>query len=192
MALATTACHAHDDAREPVAPPAATAIDSEPEPLPVGSAPARARNEKANEPFVGTAGIVDVPRQGAPSVLSAVRAARHDGYDRVVFEFSGGVPGYHVEYIDRPVRDCGAGDSIPVAGDAWLEVRFFPAFAHTEQGQPTLPFREVRPNLPNVLEVERTCDFEAVVTWVLGTRSPKRYRVLELADPSRFVIDVRH
>jgi hypothetical protein len=136
--------------------------------------------------------MVDVPRQGAPSVLAAVRAARHDGYDRVVFEFSGGVPGYHVEYIDRPVRDCGAGDPIPVAGDAWLEVRFFPAFAHTEQGQPTLPFREVRPNLPNVLEVERTCDFEAVVTWVLGTRSPKRYRVLELADPSRFVIDVRH
>jgi hypothetical protein len=142
-------------------------------------------------PFTGTAGIVDVPRQGAPSVLTAVRAAGHAGYDRVVFEFSGDVPGYHVEYVDRPVRDCGSGDPKPVAGDAWLEVRFFPAHAHDEQGQPTVPSRELRPNLPNVLEIERTCDFEAVVTWVLGVRSPGRYRVLELSAPSRFVVDVR-
>jgi hypothetical protein len=124
--------------------------------------------------------------------LLAVRAAKHAGFDRVVFEFRGAVPGYHLEYIDRPVRDCGAGDPKPIAGDAWLEVRLYPAHAHEENGSPTIPERELRPELPNVLEIERTCDFEAVVTWVLGVASPKRYRVLELAEPARLVVDVAH
>jgi len=30
------------------------------------------------------------------------------------------------------------------------------------------------------------------VTWVLAVQSPNRYRVLELEDPARLVIDVRH
>jgi hypothetical protein len=142
--------------------------------------------------FAGTAGILEVLRQGAPGLLTAVRAAGHEGYDRVVFEFQGRVPGYHVEYVDRPVRDCGAGEPRPIAGDAWLEIRFSPANAHDEQGRPTIPAREFHPNLANVLEVERTCDFEAVVTWVLGTRSPKRFRVLELRDPPRLALDVEN
>jgi hypothetical protein len=139
---------------------------------------------------VGTAGIVDVKRDRAPSTLLAVRAATHPGFDRVVFEFRGAVPGYHLEYIDRPVRDCGAGEPRPIAGDAWLEVRLSPAYAHEEDGRPTVPARELLPRLPNVLEIERTCDFEAVVTWVLGVASPNRYRVLELSDPPRLVVDV--
>jgi hypothetical protein len=192
LGFVTVACQARNERAPLLVAPGMTATAAPPVASPTGSAPVPARGENANEPFVGTAGIVDVVRHGSPSVLAAVRAARHEGYDRVVFEFTGGVPGYHVEYVDRPVRDCGAGDPKPIAGDAWLEVRFFPAFAHTEQGQPTVPFNEFQSNLPNVLEVERTCDFEAVVTWVLGTRSPKRYRVLELSDPSRVVIDVRH
>jgi hypothetical protein len=185
-------CHAHNDrAPEPARATALTASETPPPAASVGSARGPAR-EKPGAPFTGTVGIVDVPRTGAPSTLTDVRAASHEGYDRVVFEFRGAAPGYHVEYVDRPVRDCGAGEPRPIAGDGWLEVRFFPANAHDEQGRPTVPFGELRPNLPNVVEVERTCDFEAVVTWVLGTRSPKRYRVLELTAPTRFVVDVRH
>jgi hypothetical protein len=143
-------------------------------------------------PFTGTVGLTNVQRQGMPSELVAVRSAEHFGYDRVVFEFRGAVPGYHIEYVDHPVRDCGAGDPRSIAGDAWLEVRFYPANAHDEQGRPTVKARELRPKLANVLELERTCDFEAVVTWVLGTKSPKRYRVLELTQPPRLAVDVEH
>jgi hypothetical protein len=142
--------------------------------------------------FEKTAGIVELKREGTPSVLRAVRAASNPGHDRVVFEFDGGVPGFHLEYIDKPVRDCGAGDVKPIAGDGWLEVRFYPAYAHTEEGQPTVRERELRPALPIVREIERTCDFEAVVTWVVGTASPNRYRVFELSAPSRLVVDIDH
>ena len=127
-----------------------------------------------------------------PSVLTAVRAAKGDDYDRVVFEFGERVPGYHLEYVGEPVLDCGAGDAKPVEGKARLEARFYPANAHTEEGRPTVPQRELKPALPVVREVERTCDFEAVVTWVIGTTAQNPYSVLELADPPRLVIDIAH
>jgi hypothetical protein len=142
--------------------------------------------------FEKTVGIVSVPREGFPRMQMGLRAAAHQGFDRVVFEFQGGVPGFHLEYVDHPVRDCGAGEPQDIAGDAHLEVRMSPANAHTEEGKPTVPEREIKPGLPNVREIQRTCDFEAVVTWVIGVGSPNRFRAFELADPPRLVVDIDH
>jgi hypothetical protein len=137
-------------------------------------------------------GIVGVPTEGPAQLLREVRAAAHEGYDRVVFEFAAGVPGYHLEYIDSPVRACGSGDVVSSPGDAWLEVRLTPANAHDEQGKPTMAFAAQTLGLPNLLRVERTCDFEAMTTYVLSVRSPLAYRVLTLSDPPRIVVDVAH
>ena len=140
-----------------------------------------------------TAGIVDLePAAGGIATLRSVRAARHDGFDRVVWELSGPAPGVHVEYVDRPVRQCGSGDPVPLPGDAWLEVRLEPAVAHTEEGRPTMGERRAEPGLPLVLEIVQTCDFEAVVAWAVAVRSPERFHVSVLADPTRVVVDLRH
>lgn len=140
-----------------------------------------------------TAGIIDRPQPDAfPATLLAVRTDAHDGFDRIVFEFDNRVPGYHIEYIDQPVRKCGSGRVTRMAGDGWLEVRMYPANAHTPEGRPTVAERERMPNLPVISELELTCDFEAVVTWVLGVESPNRYRVRELGNPPRLVVDLQH
>lgn len=140
-----------------------------------------------------TAGIIDRPRSDQPAArLVAVRTGTHEGFDRVVFEFDERLPGYHIEYIDKPVRKCGSGKVAPLAGDGWLEVRMYPARAHTEEGQPTVSNRERMPKLPVLSELELTCDFEAVVIWVFGVESPNRYQVRELSSPPRLVIDLRH
>ena len=141
-----------------------------------------------------TAGIVEY-KAVPPGValLTDVRAARHDGFDRIVFEFgSGAPPGYHLEYIDKPVRKCGSGEPTPIAGDGWLEVRFEPADAHTPSGAPTILDRDQKVDLEVVKELELTCDFEAIVSWVLGVRRPNKYRVLALNEPIRLVVDVKH
>lgn len=126
-------------------------------------------------------------------VLERVRAAANQGFDRVVFEFeSGRLPGYALEYVDRPVRRCGSGRAVEVAGTGWLEVRFDPANVHTEEGRPTVEERSLAPGLPALRQLTLTCDFEARVTWVLGVAAPGRYRVMELRDPTRLVVDVAH
>lgn len=141
-----------------------------------------------------TAGIVRIPpvEGRGVAILRSVRAARHEGSDRVVWEFTGGRPGVHVEYVDRPVRACGSGFPVELPGDGWLEVRFEPAAAHDVDGERTFDEDRLAPRLPVVLEVVSTCDFEAVVTWVAGVASPEPYRVTLLDDPARVVVDVRH
>jgi hypothetical protein len=56
----------------------------------------------------------------------------------------------------------------------------------------TVAERERKPALPVLQELELTCDFEADVTWVLGVRTPNKYRVMELQGPTRLVVDVQH
>ena len=127
------------------------------------------------------------------AIMSDVRTARHGNYDRIVFEFLGpDLPTYHIEYIDKPVRSCGSGDTVPFAGDGWLEVRFTDAQAHTPEGEPTIRDRQRSPNLPIVKDLKITCDFEAEVTWVAGVASPNCYRVIDLKNPTRLAVDIKH
>ena len=145
--------------------------------------------------FAGTAGVTEKKNTGISGVaiMNAVRTAKHGNYDRVVFEFAGTeLPTYHIEYIDKPVRACGSGDTIPLAGDGWLEVRFTDAQAHTPEGEPTIKDRQRSPILPVIKGLKITCDFEAEVTWVAGVASPNKYRVIELKSPTRLAVDIKH
>jgi hypothetical protein len=177
-----TPIDAHSAAERPV--------DDEP-PTPRPSKEASGKDDSA---FEGTTGATDKPRPAAKTAaLRDVRTAQHEHFDRVVFEFEGDdLPGYHVEYIDAPVRQCGSGEVVDVAGKGWLAVRTTPAAAHDLAGKPTIPFRERKLKLGVVQELERTCDFEAEVTWVLGVSARNAYRVIELTKPPRLAIDVKH
>ena len=164
--------------------------------VPVGdrevAADIAAEDTAAADSATWTAGIVDLaPGPGGVATLISLRAAEHAGYERVVWELSGSAPGVHVEYVDRPVRQCGSGAPVPLPGDAWLEVRLEPARAHTEEGRPTIAERRRTVGLPIALEMVQTCDFEAVVTWVLAVSSPEPFRVTRLASPPRVVVDIR-
>jgi len=130
------------------------------------------------------------PEGGA--LVTAFRAAAHEDFDRVVLAFDGAVPGYHVEYVDRPAHTCGSGEEVRVAGDAWLLVRLWPAHAHTEEGRVTVPHEASTFTLPVLREAVLTCDFEGETAWVLGLTTPGGYRITELAGPPRLAIDLRH
>lgn len=179
------------------ASPAATAKQSSAN---AGIPTSTARPDEAEgieQNFEGTAGITEKknPNVKESAVMAYVRSARHEGFDRVVFEFFGDqLPTYKIEYIDRPVRACGSGDVVPFAGDAWLSVRFTGSQAHAPEGDATIPVKDrtQSPNLPIVKDLKLICDFEAEVEWVMGNASPTEYRVLELKDPTRLVIDIKN
>ena len=125
--------------------------------------------------------------------MEAVRAGTHEGFDRAVFQWSEPpLPGYHIEYVDHPVRACGSGHVVELPGDGWLSLTFEPARSHDEQGHATVQGTVDPSPSRNMKKMVRTCDFEGQVTWVLAVGSPTPYRILELADPPRVVVDVRH
>src|SRR5205807_1843291 len=90
------------------------------------------------------------PRAGAAppaALLRSVTAAPGRGYDRVVFELAGdSAPGYRVEYVAGPVRSCGSGDVVSVAGSERLVGHLEPARAHDDQGSPVPPPPVSRPS----------------------------------------------
>jgi hypothetical protein len=141
-----------------------------------------------------TAGLVEERNENVRmTVLESVRTARNEGFDRVVFEFqSGRIPGYRVEYVDRPVRQCGSGQVVPLRGDAWLRIRLEPSQAHDDRGRPTVQDRARTADLPMLRELRLICDYEGQVEWVLGMAAPNPFRVVELNSPARLVVDVRH
>jgi hypothetical protein len=128
--------------------------------------------------------------QSTPTLVD-VRAGRHAGFDRVVFEFRGAVPATrHVRYVDQLVQD-GSGEPLSVAGGADLEVVFQGANAHEDNGSPTVSPRRFSPGFTALKEVAQVGDFEAVVTYGLGVDRERPFTVSTLSDPSRLVVDIR-
>lgn len=121
--------------------------------------------------------------------VTAIRAAAHNGFERVVFDLTG-LPGADsVRYVDKVVAD-GSGLPVTVAGSAYLLVRFEDAQAHTDAGAALLAMRST-PGLNTVREIVMAGDYEGYVTIALGLTQRAPFRVLELTNPARVVVDVR-
>ncbi len=194
--LLIVSCSTHDQTQ--------AVLPASPSPVPSASAPTHDNvagglatpepGETETAEFKGTAGTTQKKRDGIqPVLLKTVRTGKHESYDRVVFEFEGNaLPGYVIEYVDKPVRDCGRGEVVPVGGDALLMVSLQPANAHTEAGQPTVRNVQLNPDSKLMKDLKLICDFEAQVQWITGLASSNRYRVLELTNPARLVVDISH
>ena len=136
----------------------------------------------------GTTFSKDAPGIEPPLVVD-IRAARNEGFDRVVFEFDGDeVPGYQVEYVES-VAECGSGATVEITGEATVSVTIQPANAHDEDGNETVPRDVPTEGTAAVREVRNFCDFEAVVGYGIGLGGARPYRVFELEGPPRLVVD---
>src|SRR5215204_2635996 len=63
-----------------------------------------------------------------------IRVGRHQGFDRVVFEFSGAMPNYRVEYLkSRYYENEGGRHRIKIAGNAFVEINLNVIPADEEQ-----------------------------------------------------------
>ena len=133
------------------------------------------------------------------ALLERIAVARHEGYDRIVFQFRNHLPGYRVEYQDGPFAEDGSGNPVEVAGSAFVVVRMEPASGFdlsTGEGQIVYkgPKRISGADAGTsvVRELVRLGDFEAVLTWVVGLEERVDFRVQTLADPARLVVDFRN
>lgn len=85
----------------------------------------------------GAYGLLGTPAATAAPTLVAIRAAHHLGFDRLVFEFRGGLPAQHsARYVTAVTADP-SGKVVQVVGGARLLVRFFAATGHDSRGHLT-------------------------------------------------------
>lgn len=152
----------------------------------------------AADPLAGASEepAVAAPENTETALLTAVRAGRHEGYDRVVFEFANALPGHDVRYADGPVAADGSGERIAVDGDAVLVVRMENGL-DADLSKPDAPMtytgpQRISPGTPTVRELVRVGGFEGVLTWAVGLTGRVGFRVTTLDGPPRLVVDVRH
>ncbi|WP_432824500.1 AMIN-like domain-containing (lipo)protein [Dactylosporangium sp. CA-092794] len=133
----------------------------------------------------GTAPVTGEASGAGRPVLTGIRTGRHDAYDRTVFDFTGGTPGYRVEY--GPLVEQGRGDTVPVAGQATLVVVF------TGLDNPALDLSRVYdPALPTLRQIRSGGYFEGHANFGLGLNDRVGFRVLVLHGPDRIAVDVAH
>jgi hypothetical protein len=134
--------------------------------------------------------VVEHPAVGSPTLVG-LRAGRHASFDRVVFQLDGPIPSYYsVRYVPQ-VRLDGSGDPLQLRGTAFLEV-VVRAPTHDQAGRPALTPTRLRPDFPALREVNAPASFEGQTTAGIGLGHRVGYRVLELANPTRIVIDLAH
>jgi hypothetical protein len=125
--------------------------------------------------------------------LTTVRTGQHAGYDRVVFQFSGGLPAVTAERVKAVYADP-KGTKIALPGRSYLHVVFrgasanCPQPAHRTWTGPAV----LTPGYPQLLAVKAAGDFEGYLSFGLGLTARGPYHVSTLTGPDRVVIDVSH
>jgi hypothetical protein len=131
------------------------------------------------------------PPDGPSAKLAAVRAAAHPGFDRVVFQFEGArVPGYRIEYVGEITLGESDDEFLTLAGGALVQATFQGTASDDHRpGTQTVPDR-FTPGLAQVKQIGLAEDWEGLVRLGVGLDHRAGFRVLELRDPVRVVVDV--
>ena len=141
-----------------------------------GAAPARAADFSTNP-------VEAAPTGTAQTVVSAVNVGHHPGFDRLVFTFTGPLPGYSVAYVPQVAQDA-SGHPVALQGSSFALVTLRSTSTTTHAPQQT-----VTPHLPMLRQVAGAGDFEAVTSYGVGLAARSGMRVLTLTGPNRLVVD---
>lgn len=133
-----------------------------------------------------------VPPEGEFGLRVAdVRAASHNGFDRVVFDLEGeGTPGWFTTLTENPTQQ-GSGNPVDYNGSIALLVGIEGTPYPNDRGLEP-PRTEPYPGAGNVNEIAYTSLFEGRTEYVIGLDSAMPYSVTALEEPKRLVIDFAH
>lgn len=130
----------------------------------------------------------------APSstMLSDLRMGRHDGYDRLVLQFTGDVPPYTVTREAGPITECGSGLDAGGPGE-YLVLKIEPIALFDDDGEPAYTGANTVAGPGRAISrAIISCAFEGrLEVAVKLTGNDQRYADSTLTGPSRIVLDVR-
>jgi hypothetical protein len=128
--------------------------------------------------------------------LRQVRATSQKTFDRVVFEFDGSIPNYNIKYLtSRIYEDLDGKHRIKIAGKVFLQLELF-VIPYDERQDEFAKRKGFSPKgrlkMPSFREIDDKGTFEGFYDFLFGMSSRKVFRVSELSNPARLVIDLRH
>jgi hypothetical protein len=156
----------------------------------------------------------------APGIALLVNVEAHDmgDFDRVTFTFRASTcidvpctPAINAlptiieaAYVTRPIASNPSGEEVEVAGASIIRITMSNAAGFDLSVDPPVQTytgpRRIQPNLPNVIDIVETGDFEAVLSWAIGIRSgqvPAQAQVIPPTftptfRPTQVIVDIPH
>ena len=138
-----------------------------------------------------SAGISRLNEKNAkPAFLKEVRVAKNKGFDRIVFEFTGDLPHFTVGYVKPPITGSGENE-IKVSGKYFVEITFHSLTFPEDENYKYEKIKKANLKLPVVSELQEIEWFEGVRPFAAGLKAKKDFRVTQLTNPTRLVVDFK-
>ncbi|WP_430331686.1 AMIN-like domain-containing (lipo)protein [Rhodococcus sp. ACT016] len=141
----------------------------------------------------GTAPQTAAASADAALTITDIRVGKHDGFDRVVYEFGGtGTPGWRAEIVSTATQQ-GSGKPLAVSGQGILQVLIdgssMPFMTNVDPYSGPNPLEIQDPVV--VTEVRDAGIFEGTDQTLIGLSDRNvSYRVYTLTEPTRLVVDI--
>jgi len=133
--------------------------------------------------------VVTHAAYGAEILTLSYRITETPSFDRVVFNFRGGAPGWHAGYVPQESADA-SGSPVPLEGRAFFNLTLTPAHAsYPRSSRPTPAERSATPRLAILRQVKPAGDFEGYVGFGFGLSRHVGYHIFALRNPTRIVVD---
>ncbi|CAN5403403.1 hypothetical protein BH20ACI1_BH20ACI1_18460 [soil metagenome] len=135
----------------------------------------------------------DFDDEDIAAALCRVRVAKHKGFDRVVFQFDDGKPQYVIGYLPSNIYSTEGGDhEIKIAGNVFMVVNIYGMGMVEDMPCLLKSYPEKKLNFPSLMQMQEGVWFEGIRDFIIGVKGEKPFRVQELRNPSRLVIDFKH
>ena len=123
--------------------------------------------------------------------LREIRTGRNQGFDRLVFEFTGDIPRYQIEYITPPIVGT-ADEEVKVKGKYFVSINLqslpYPDDEKLGEVRRLIDYKNSY-SLSEISEIEW---FEGTRWYVIGLKAKKLFRVQQLKNPTRLVVDFKN
>ncbi len=130
--------------------------------------------------------------EDTPYSVCKIRVAKHKNFDRVVFEFDDGKPKYVIQYLPSNIYSTDGGDhEIKIAGDVFMTVSLY-GIGVDDPPCKLKKYPKKKLNFPALMQIQEAVWFEGIWDFIIGVKGEKPFRVQELKNPSRLVIDFKH
>jgi hypothetical protein len=153
---------------------------------------------EACAPFGGTAEVrVKFPDFLSPLIGKDIRTGMETCLERIVIELqtssiptAPGFPGYYVRYATGPVKESPSDLPVTIFGSdvllvslgSWMNFQGTAGYSGPSQIFPN--------NTDHIQELRLIENFEGMTTWAIGLDDELPFRVLELSNPPRLVIEL--
>lgn len=125
--------------------------------------------------------------------LCKISVSQHKGFDRLVFQFDSGKSKYIIQYLPSNIYPTEAGDKkITIAGNYFLLLNIYNFAVGDEMPCKLKTYPQNKLNFAVLSQIKQGGWFEGIMDFMIGVKDKKPFRVIELRNPSRVVIDFKH